>query len=199
MQKTEQEYNQNIKLTFYDVILRYTLLPLIPKFIRPNHVTMFRFFASPAVFWLFLKEEYFVGLIVFVAVALTDAIDGALARTRKQITIWGITYDGVADKFLIGGVVLILVLKHLGIWLAALVIGLEAFGVVGAVYYKRKGNIHPANLWGKIKMNLQVIATVILLIDVIWNNPILSLASAWILIGSVAFGILSIIVHVRRV
>ncbi|OGL65610.1 hypothetical protein A3B21_03035 [Candidatus Uhrbacteria bacterium RIFCSPLOWO2_01_FULL_47_24] len=199
MQKTEQEYNQNIKLTFYDVMLRYTLLPLIPSFIRPNHVTMFRLFASPAVFLLFLKEQYFVGLIVFVAVALTDAIDGALARTRKQITIWGIAYDPVADKFLIGGTVLILVIKHLGIWLAGFIVGLETLGIFGVLYFRQKGTIHPANLWGKIKMNLQVIATVVLLVDVIWGRAVWSDVSIWIFVSSIAFGILSIIVHVRRV
>ena len=182
----------------YDILLRWTILPFIPRWITPNHITIVRFITSPIVFWLFWKESYFVGLIAFLAVALTDAVDGALARTRKQITIWGITYDPVADKFLIGGTVLILVIKHLGIWLAGFIVGLETLGIIGAIYFKKKGTIHPANFWGKMKMNLQVLAIVALLVDVIWGWTAWSAVSVWIFISSIVFGILSIIAHVRR-
>ena len=196
---TEAEYNAKVKLTPYDILLRKTILPFLPaSVVRPNHITMLRFLTSPIVFWLLWQGWYRSGLVAFLLVALTDAIDGAMARTRRQITLWGITYDGVADKFLIGGGVLIMVFKHLGMELAAVIIGLEFFGVLGALYFQQKGIIHPANWWGKIKMNLQVLATVALLLRVIWGNPKLGDISYWIFVGSIGFGILSIIAHARK-
>lgn len=195
---TDAELNRHIKSEPYDRLLAPTILPFIPSYVRPNHVTMVRFLASPFVFWLLWEGEYGWGLLAFLLTALTDAIDGSMARTRRQITVWGTIYDGVADKFLIGGVVLILVLKHLGLWLAGFILGLELFTIVGAFYYKRKGILHPANWWGKIKMNLQVLATVALLVDLIWSRPAFSDISVWIFGASFVFGILSIIAHATK-
>lgn len=194
---TDQELNQNIKLTFYDRPLAVTILRLIPYFIKPNHITVFRFIASPIVFWLLYQGLYTVGLIAFLLVALTDAMDGAMARTRRQITVWGTVYDGVADKFLIGGTVLILVLQKLGATLAVFVLGLELFGVLAGLYFKSKGIVRAANWWGKIKMNLQVAGVAVLLIHVIGNVPILQEVSFGILVSSVGFGVISLIAHAR--
>ena len=195
---TDAELNQNVKLAPYDRLVASTLLKLLPASVRPNHITMVRFITSPIVFWLLWAGYYKAGLIAFLLVAVTDAMDGALARTSRQITLWGTIYDGVADKFLIGGVVLIVVLKHLGLTLVTLVVVLELLSLIGALYYRKKGIVHPANLWGKIKMNLQVLATVALLIDVIWDKPIFSSASLCIFLSSLGFGIISIIAHARK-
>lgn len=191
------ELNSNIKLTFYDKLFAPTILRLIPYSVKPNHVTILRFVTAPVVFWLLLKEYYVAALVTFLLVALTDAIDGAMARTRKQITLWGIVYDGVADKFLIGGVVLMLVFQKLGMVLAGFVLGLELIGMVGGLYYKGKGIVHAANLWGKIKMNLQVIGVALLLIHIIDGAHIFREVSFWIFVGAIGVGIISLIVHAR--
>ncbi len=195
---TDAELNKDVKLAPYDRLVEVTLLKLIPRCVRPNHITIGRMITSPMVFFLLWAGYYKAGLIAFLLVAVTDAMDGALARTSRQITAWGTTYDGVADKFLIGGVVLIVVLKHLGLTLVTLVVALELLALVGALYYRKKGIVHPANLWGKIKMNLQVFATVALLIDVIWQKPIFSIVSLWLFVSSLGFGIISIIAHARK-
>lgn len=194
----EAELNQNIKLAPYDRLVAATLLKLLPVSVRPNHITVARFIGSPLVFWLLWQGYYRMALAAFLIVAVTDAMDGALARTQKQITAWGTTYDGVADKFLIGGVVLVLALKHLGPTLAGVIIGLELFTVAGALYFKQRGIVRPANWFGKIKMNLQVFATVALLIDIIWAVPTAARISFWLFIASLGFGILSIIAHARK-
>lgn len=195
---TDAELNQNVKLTFYDRPLAATILRLIPRRVRPNHITVARFLTSPMVFFLLWRGYYEVGLVAFLLVAATDAIDGAMARTRGQITLWGTLYDGVADKFLIGGTVLILVVQKLGAMLAGFVIGLELFGVFAGLYFKRKGIVHPANWWGKLKMNLQVAGVAVLLIHVIGNVPILQGAAFWILVSSIAFGLVSLIAHAKK-
>lgn len=192
------DYNGTIKLMPHDRLMARLILPLVPSWVRPNQITVVRLLTSPIVFWLFWMKNYALGLPVFLLVAFTDALDGSLARVRRQITPWGITYDPVADKFLIGGVMLIVVIKHLGLWLAGFIVGLEVLTLVGALYFKRQGRLLPANLWGKIKMNLQVAGVVALLAHLLWGFSAMRVASFWIFIASIVVGLVSILVHGQR-
>ena len=194
---TDAELNQNIKLVFYDKPIAATILRFIPYWVKPNHLTIFRMLASPIVFVLLWRGFYGVGLIVFLIVALTDAMDGAMARTRRQITVWGTIYDGVADKVLIGGVVLILVIQKLGGLLAGFVVGLELFGLIAGLYCKQRGIVRSANWWGKVKMNLQVIGIAMLLLHIIGGAHLLREVSFWSFVSAFGFGVMSLIVHAR--
>ncbi len=91
-----------IKFYPQDIFLKKTILRLIPKTIKPNHITLLRFFLTPIVIGAIIKEKNILALFLFLITAFTDAIDGAMARTRNQITQWGKIYDPLADKFLIG-------------------------------------------------------------------------------------------------
>jgi phosphatidylglycerophosphate synthase len=86
--------------------LAKTVLRLIPRSVQPNHLTIARFWLIPFVAYFLFFGNYRIGLFVFILTALTDGIDGALARTRGQITEWGRLYDPVADKLLVATAVL---------------------------------------------------------------------------------------------
>ena len=60
------------------------MLPLIPKWITPNQVTIFRFLATPFVVWVLAIEAYAWSIPLFVFVAFTDVIDGSLARAASS-------------------------------------------------------------------------------------------------------------------
>jgi phosphatidylglycerophosphate synthase len=81
-----------------DKLLEKTLLPFIPKRMTPNQVSWLRIFSLPFIFFLLLKEEYVLGLVIFVLAALTDALDGAMARTRNQVTETGKVLDAIAAR-----------------------------------------------------------------------------------------------------
>jgi len=147
----------------HDHVLRY-LTDLFPKRLRPNHLTFFRIVMTPVVIWLLFFEKYNVGVPLFFFVAFTDALDGTMARTRKQITSWGAFWDPVADKILISLTVLLIVVQHINLYLGLLVIFIELVIITGAIVRKRNGAIQHANVWGKIKMSLQVIGVLALLI-----------------------------------
>ncbi len=148
----------------HDYVLRY-LTDLFPKRLRPNHITLFRIVMTPVVVWLLFFENYRVGVPLFFLVAFTDALDGTLARTRKQITAWGAFWDPVADKILISLTVLLIVVQHINIYLGLLVIFVELVIITGALVRKRQGAVQHANVWGKIKMSLQVVGVLALLIS----------------------------------
>jgi len=180
------------KLYFFDKILARTLIPFIPKSVKPNHITVFRFLATPLVVYLLWKGSYLVGLISFILVAFTDALDGALARIRNQITDWGKVYDPLADKVLIGLVVYIIVLRYIDVYAALIIIGLEMLLIATAFVRKQRGKIVQANVWGKIKMALQVFGVVVLLLSVVFDVESFLPFSTGVLYLAVAFGIVSL-------
>ena len=152
------------KIYLHDRILAATILKLVPKETTPNQITVARMFMTPMVLWLLYEGRYELATPLFVGTALTDMLDGSLARTRGQVTAWGILWDPVADKLLIGSVALLLLTRHFPPTLVAVVIGLEAAFLAGGWYRKTQGEIVAANWWGKLKMFSQTIGVTFYLI-----------------------------------
>ncbi|WP_309390729.1 CDP-alcohol phosphatidyltransferase family protein [Chelatococcus sambhunathii] len=67
----------------------------------PNLLTIGRVFAVPLVIWLIAGGELFWAFWLFTAAAITDGIDGAIARAWNQRTELGAYLDPVADKALL--------------------------------------------------------------------------------------------------
>jgi CDP-diacylglycerol--glycerol-3-phosphate 3-phosphatidyltransferase len=185
------------KLFPHDYLLKYTIVPLIPSFITPNAVTIFRLVCTPVALWFLYIENYAVGVPFFVFLAFTDALDGTLARLRNKITAWGTFYDPVADKLLIGSVVLLVVAKYVGLLFGLTIIGIEVAIILGAHHRRRKGKFHGANVFGKTKMFLQVAGVTLLLIS-IWSGwevivpysvATLSLAIVFAVISLLTYGL----------
>ncbi len=169
------------KLYPQDKILAKTILKLIPKSITPNQITVLRFLLIPVVIWSIIQEKNIFGIFIFLFTASTDAIDGAMARTRNQITDWGKIYDPVADKLLIGSTAFLLISKYLSFYLALVIISLEILLVLNGGWRKANGHIVQANIWGKMKMILQVIGvSTIFLFLIIKTSVLLSLS--WIVL-----------------
>lgn len=162
--------------------------------LTPNHITLFRIVATAPTLFLLATEQYAVGIPVFLFVACTDALDGALARTKNMITEWGRMFDPVADKLLVIPTLLILILKNLPLWLALLIIALELFIMGMAIAWRNRGLVISANMWGKIKMILQITGIFLLLLSV-WLSIPLQLVAAAVLAASVVFSVISIVKH----
>ena len=181
------------KPTITDKLLAVTILPFIPRKVTPNQVTILRFILTPAVVWSFITENYRLALPLFLLTALTDAIDGAMARTRNQITNWGKVADPIADKILIGSVVLVFVSKYLHGLLAGAIIGVELLFFVFGYFRLKHGRVIQANLWGKIKMILQVTGVATLLLALLLNLPFLYFWAYGIFVIAILFALISLI------
>lgn len=180
------------KLYPFDHVLRFTFIPLIPRWVTPNQLTMLRILCVPIVAWLLASENYSVGIPVFVLVAFTDALDGALARLRHQITAWGTFYDPVADKLLISVAVIIIVMKHINPIFGLLMIGVEAAIGIGAFINRRHGMPRSANVWGKIKMFLQFSGVTLLMLAVWSGAPLFVPFSVGLLSLAIVFAVISL-------
>ncbi|MFA6340727.1 MAG: CDP-alcohol phosphatidyltransferase family protein, partial [Candidatus Paceibacterota bacterium] len=110
------------KVTLTDKIINVLFLWAFPRLVRPNYVTVFRIASIPFIVYFLCTLQYKEAFVLFLISAISDAIDGSLARTRNQITDWGIVFDPFADKLLIGIVGGILIFKFLSPLLAAIII-----------------------------------------------------------------------------
>ena len=186
--------HQNILLT--DRLLSKTFLRLIPYKITPNQITAFRFVMVPFIFFLLIYGNYLWGGILFVIAALSDALDGARARTSDRITNWGKLYDPLADKLLIGAAASILVVRFISLYLALAMITIELF-LITTAYYKRS-HFHreiQANSVGKTKMIFQSVGIIILFIHAVYSIPVLLAWTGAILALSVLFAALSLFMY----
>jgi CDP-diacylglycerol--glycerol-3-phosphate 3-phosphatidyltransferase len=183
------------KLYPHDHIMKAVVLPFVPFFVKPNHVTVFRMLMTPVVLWLLVAENYTVGVPLFFLTALTDMLDGSLARVRNQITAWGILFDPLADKLLIGSVAILVGLKyfHPGLIFAAII--LDIMPSIRWASVRNTGTIMMANWWGKTKMILQVTSLTALLLGVMLHVPALILTGEITLGVSLLFSLIAVITY----
>lgn len=178
-----------------DYVTNVLILPFIPEFVRPNHITILRMLLTPVVLWLLWHEWYMWAVPLFMFTALTDAIDGGLARIRKQITPWGMLFDPIADKLLVGSVTLVVALKYFHPWLVFFAIFLDILPSIRWASQKYTGGMMAANGWGKTKMVLQCIALSLLLLGITGDISGLISAGEWVFGASILFAGIALITY----
>lgn len=183
------------KLYPHDYVMKAIILPFVPEAVQPNHITVLRFLLTPVVLWLLYTEQYIVGVAVFIIAAFTDALDGSVARIRRKITPWGIFFDPVADKLLIGSVALLVALQHYHPVIVFLAIILDIMPSLRWASSKYVGTVMSANVWGKIKMFLQFCSITFLLLGVTLNIPMLIDIGEVILLVAIAFASIAVVTY----
>ena len=95
---------------------------------------------------------------IFVLAAITDSLDGILARRRKQITAMGQLLDPIADKLLIASAFICLVeLGVVSAWMVIVILGREIAVTGFRALASSKGIIISASRIAKLKMLFEVI------------------------------------------
>lgn len=181
-------------MNLIDRILAVTILRFIPKFVTPNHLTIFRFLSVPLIVYLIFKEEYALAASLFAISAVTDLLDGAIARTRGQITEWGRFYDPIVDKFLISAIGSVLIIKYVSFYLAAAIVLIELLIGASVLYQMRvHKRITDPHLTGKLKMAFQSFGIFLIFLHILAPQlaPI-SFAVATLYV-SLIFGIISFV------
>ncbi len=135
-----------------------------------NKITLSRILLVP-VFMAFLLIKVIpygelYAAAIFIIAAVTDSLDGYIARKQKSITKFGKLLDPLADKLLITAALISLVaLETLSPWVAFLIIGRE-FAVTGLrLVAAGEGVILVANKWGKAKTLTQIVMVLAIIIE----------------------------------
>jgi CDP-diacylglycerol--glycerol-3-phosphate 3-phosphatidyltransferase len=176
----------------------------------PNLLTLVRIFLVPLLVAALVQQNFqiywgprvlvandFFALIVFLAAALTDLLDGYLARRWKQVTTVGTLLDPVADKLLISAALISLVeIRLLPGWMVILIISRE-FAVSGLRgIAAAEGYTIRASELGKSKMMLQVVGVALVLLSIRW--PALRLFALIAMWAVVVFGLASAVDYFRK-
>jgi CDP-diacylglycerol--glycerol-3-phosphate 3-phosphatidyltransferase len=176
----------------------------------PNLLTLVRIFLVPLLVAALVQQNFrlywgnrlliagdFFALIVFLAAALTDLLDGYLARRWKQVTTVGTLLDPVADKLLVSAALISLVeIRLLPGWLVILIISRE-FAVSGLrSIAAAEGYTIGAGELGKSKMLLQVAGVALVLLSIRW--PQVHRFALWLMWAVVAFGLASAVDYFRK-
>ena len=159
----------------------------VPVVNLPNALTVGRLLAVP-VFALVLvlgdgsDRAALLAAAVFTAACVTDVVDGHLARSRGQVTAFGVMADPIADKALVGtALVGLSALGALPWWATAVVLGREVAVTTMRTALARRALI-PASRGGKLKCLTQNVAVVLHLLPLtaaaVLRGPVLLLAVA---------------------
>ncbi len=174
----------------------------------PNALTISRIFLVPLLLAAMLSGRFSfdlgilslnqerVALLIFLSAALTDWLDGYIARRRRQVTQIGQLLDPIADKLLISAAFISLVeLGRVEAWVVVLIVGRE-FAVSGLRYVALAEGITISASWlGKAKMWAQVVCVSFFLI--VPEDPLLEQLAYLALSAVVVLTVLSMYDYFR--
>jgi CDP-diacylglycerol--glycerol-3-phosphate 3-phosphatidyltransferase len=176
-----------------DGLMQKTFLRLIPSWVTPNQLTILRIIMTPFVIFLLVNENYVWGLVLFFFAMITDAMDGALARTGNMITDLGKIMDPFADKLLMVPVALIVIIKFSNPFIVLIIVLTESVLGIGGLYRKfvKKKNVQ-AETVGKLKVIFQSFALGFLMLYAIVLIPEVLVFAETLLYVSIFLGLLSL-------
>ncbi len=123
----------------------------------PNKLTILRVLMVPFCVVFIMLGWYLPAAIVFALAALTDLLDGYIARRDNLVTNFGKFADPVADKVLVLTVMIALLAQGHYYWWAAVIVAARELAVDGLrLVAVEQGIVVPAGLLGKYKTNLQI-------------------------------------------
>lgn len=130
----------------------------------PNALGLFRIIATPLLVWLILIDQstaYLWAVALLLAMAVSDMLDGRIARRLQVVSPLGIFLDTISDKIFVAGALLPMVERDLlSSWIALLVIARD-FLISGLrSYAAAEGEVISAGKWGKQKLAITVTALV---------------------------------------
>ncbi len=175
----------------------------------PNLLTILRIFFVPLLVAVLVADKRsldlgtftvsndLLALAIFLAAAVTDLLDGYLARRWRQVTTVGTLLDPIADKLLVSAALVSLVeMQRVPAWMVILIVGRE-FAVSGLrSIAAAEGYTIKASELGKTKMIMQVLAVSVVILSIRWEN--LRTAGVLSMWAVVAFSFISAIDYFRK-
>jgi CDP-diacylglycerol--glycerol-3-phosphate 3-phosphatidyltransferase len=175
----------------------------------PNLVTVSRIVLIPLIIglyyvpedWLSTQGKNLSATIVFIVAAVSDWLDGYLARRLNQMSAFGAFLDPVADKLIVAGALLVLLhLNRVDMLVALIIIGREIAISALREWMAKVGQATSVAVAfiGKLKTTFQMVAIPLLLYD----EPILGIDVAWygtlLIIVAAVLTVVSMLYYMRK-
>lgn len=135
----------------------------------PNYLTMLRLVSIPIIVMTFYFEDskfaHRIGGIVFAFASATDFVDGYLARKYNIVSSFGRMFDPIADKVLVGCVLVMLVKDNRADEIPCLLILAREFVVAGLREFLAQIQVSvPVTRLAKVKTTIQMVAMTMLIV-----------------------------------
>lgn len=135
----------------------------------PNMLATLRIVLSPIVIWLIVNgdasEPLTAAAVVFFVAAVSDFLDGWIARKWNFVTQVGVFLDGTADKLLVlGAFIGLLLVDRVAWWVVFVILGREFIIVTLRGLTAGSGVVMPPSIAGKLKANIQFLAITLALL-----------------------------------
>ena len=145
----------------------------------PNTITVLRTSAVPVLLLLPVFDDGRLGSLViawcFIAAALTDILDGWLARRGQQVTQIGKLLDPLADKLLVSTALVVLVavgrIPTWAVWMVVVIVGRELLVTGLRGFSEAQGRPFAADVFGKIKTITQMVTASVIMLCVAHAPP----------------------------
>jgi len=118
----------------------------------PNVLTIIRLLLIGVFLYLFLvPANYIAAVIVYAVAAITDVLDGYIARKYNQVTNFGKLADPLADKLMLLAALFCLTYVHYIHWIfLAFVVVRDLLLIVGSAFLLKRKIVVYARIWGKL-------------------------------------------------
>jgi CDP-diacylglycerol---glycerol-3-phosphate 3-phosphatidyltransferase len=130
----------------------------------PNLLAVFRIVATVPLIWLIAQRAPGADLgaaVLLLVIAISDILDGPLARRLGAVSPLGIFLDTIADKIFVAGALIPLVERGLlWVWVAVLIIARDYLISALRSYAATRGQVLSARKWGKQKLILTTAALI---------------------------------------
>ena len=156
----------------------------------PNKLTVFRMCMVP-LFVLFMylpiPGKYLISLIIFAVAAVTDALDGNIARRYNLVTDFGKFMDPLADKLLvIAALICLIEVRLIPGWIVLIIVARELAVSIMRAIAAADGKVIAAGGSGKLKTIVQMVSIVFLLFGAhIDSSTILTIGTVLIYIAAI--------------
>jgi CDP-diacylglycerol---glycerol-3-phosphate 3-phosphatidyltransferase len=145
-----------------------------------NKITLARILLVP-IFIVLLVSDFpnskYYALAFYLILALSDLLDGYIARKRNEITQMGAILDPLADKLLVGAALIFLIGRGVDAWMAYTIIVRELVITALRSVVSTKTHTMSAKISGKIKTLSQNIAICAVLLGLYYSNLLMLIAT----------------------
>ena len=167
----------------------------------PNKLTILRVIMIPFFVLALLynggenQTLRYVAAAIFIIASLTDMLDGKIARKYNLVTNFGKFMDPLADKLLVCSALICLVeLKELPAWMVIVIISREFIISGFRLVASDNGVVIAASYWGKFKTTFQMIAVVLLIVEI----PALSMVTTAVVWIALILTVISLVDYIAK-
>ena len=120
-------------------------------FTIPNFMSFFRVVLLPFIVWTYWKDSYDVAVGLLILSAVTDMLDGVIARKFNMVSDLGKMLDPLCDKLTHAALLICLASRYRCIWLVFALLAVKELTMffLGAAAIRHRGAVHSAQWYGK--------------------------------------------------